>query len=150
MGEVATGIVIKMKAVIALCVLACVSGTQFLPYREIVGKNCDPSLNGFTVTALTVAPWPPQKSGNFTVNLTGTFNVAATLKEVDATILMDGVAFTTMVVPASGTFAAGDTYTNSFSEPVPAFMPSGSYAVKTSLIDVATGSLGCWEVDFTL
>lgn len=139
-----------MKAVVALCVLACVSASQFLPYRQIIGENCNTSLKGFTVTGLSVNPWPPQKSGNFTVNLTGTFNQAATLKEVDATILMDGVAFTTMVVPASGTFAAGDSYTNSFSEPVPAFMPSGSYAVKTSLIDTNSGALGCWEVDFTL
>jgi len=139
-----------MKAVVALCVLACVSASQFLPYRQIIGENCDPSLKGFTVTALDVSPWPPQKSGNFTVSLTGTFNQATVLKEVDATILMDGIPFTTMVVPASGTFAAGDSYTNSFSEPVPAFMPSGKYAVKTSLMDASSGALGCWEVDFTL
>lgn len=142
--------VIKMKVLLALSVLACVSASQFLPYRTIIGENCDTSLTGFTVTALTVSPWPPVKSGNFTVDLTGTFNEAVTLKEVDATVLLDGVAFTTMTIPASGSFVAGDSYTNSISQPVPAFMPSGNYAIKTSLVDVSTGALGCWEVDFTL
>ena len=139
-----------MKAIIALCVLACVSGTAFLPYKTIVGKDCDPTLKGFTVTALTVTPWPPQKSGNFTVNLTGTFNEAVTLDGCQATILMDNIPFTSMNVPATGTYAAGDSYSNSFSEPVPPFMPSGNYAVKTGLLDKDHKPLGCWEVDFTL
>ncbi|OMJ87203.1 hypothetical protein SteCoe_11128 [Stentor coeruleus] len=137
-----------MKVVVVIsCLLALASAGGLMAQT---GKNCDASLNLFTMNSFDVTPWPPHKNTNLVMVMSGTMNQAETLKSMEIFVIYNGANFYHESVAESGTYAAGATANITFKVYLPFIAPSGNYGVQVKLTNTAGAFLNCWEVDFTL
>jgi hypothetical protein len=112
------------------------------------GKLCSGGTGAFTVTSFDVNPWPLVKNSAAVGNMTGTFSSAQTITGFYLNALVNGVLPFNDVVPASGTYAAGQRASFIQKSFVPSISPSGSYVVKVGLVNSQNQHLNCWELDF--
>jgi hypothetical protein len=137
-----------MKGMIVVaCLVALTMASPSLQTQA--GKLCSGG-SGFTVTSFDVNPWPLTKNVGVVANMTGTFSSAQTVTGLYLNALVNGVLPFNDVVPASGTYAAGQTASFIQKAHVPSIAPSGSYVVKVGLVNNQNAHLNCWEIDFKL
>ena len=115
-----------------------------------VGANCNAALTGYTVSTFNVTPWPPSKNTNMNMVMTGTMNVAATLKSMVIPVIVNNIPFYTETVPESGTYAKGQEVTINFKVLIPGIAPSGVYQIQVKLETTTGVFLNCWGITFNL
>jgi hypothetical protein len=119
--------------IIVACLFALTMASPSLQAQA--GKLCTGGVGGFTVTSFDVNPWPLTKNVGVVANMTGTFTSTQTITGLYLKAVVNGVLPFNDVVPASGTYQAGQTASFIEKAHVPSISPSGSYVVKVGLVN---------------
>lgn len=145
-----------MKVISVLLLVAAVSATsneelsRLLGYNGLNGKDCDSSLNGVTVIACDVTPFPPHKGDNVDISAQAKANIPFNFKSLDVFIKWNGITILTQTFPQSGSYNVGDTAAVKFTINFPSISPGGSYEVDAKVKNDKDEYLNCWAVNFSV
>lgn len=145
-----------MKVISVLLLVAVVNATsneelaRLLGYKDLIGQSCDSSLNGITVVACDVTPFPPAKGDNVNVVAQAKVNTPFTFKALDVFIKWNGITILTQTFPQSGSYNVGDTTVVKFTINFPSISPSGKYEVDAKVKNDKGEYLNCWAVNYSV
>ncbi|CDW79360.1 UNKNOWN [Stylonychia lemnae] len=118
---------------------------------EVSWGTCE-SAEGFKADLSSTHSEPkiPVKGKDVLLNLAGTFTDDINLDKINVYVEWNKTPLYTNDFPRQAVFAASDPYTDQIKWAIPAYAPSGHYAVKISMIDDQKISIACITADFDL